>query len=156
MAAQNLVDGLDIRGELLIKGTCKDCIYSKQTAQPFYENTVRGTKVLEWIYIDIQGPASIWSAGRANYFMLLTDRFSSYQMIAFFSTKSLDTTLVVLKAYQVEAEYQTERKLKYVRIDIGKEQFNLLWDDFQKSQELIFEFTTPYAHQQNGVVEQAM
>jgi len=53
MAAQNLVDGLDIRGELLIKGTCKDCIYSKQTAQPFYENTVRGTKVLEWIYIDI-------------------------------------------------------------------------------------------------------
>ena len=32
MAAQNLVDGLDIKGKLLIKNTCEDCIYSKQTA----------------------------------------------------------------------------------------------------------------------------
>jgi len=48
--------------------------------------------------------AFIWLAGRANYFMLLTDAFFSYYAIAFLSTKLSDTTLVVLKAYQIEAK----------------------------------------------------
>jgi len=41
-------------------------------------------------------------------------------MIAFLSTKSSDTTLPVLKVYQIKAEHQTRKKLKHMRIDIGK------------------------------------
>ena len=58
--------------------------------------------------------------------MLLTNEFSSYCTIAFLSTKSSDTTLVVLKAYQIEAKCQTERKLKHMRMDIEKKWFNML------------------------------
>jgi len=41
-------------------------------------------------------------------------------------------------------------------MDMGKEWFNILWEVFWKSQGLIFEFTTPYVYQQNGVAEWAM
>jgi len=31
-----------------------------------------------------------------------------------------------------------------------------MWEEYRRENKLSFEFTTPYAHQQNGTVEQSM
>jgi len=53
--------------------------------------------------------------------MAITDGFSSYQTVAFLASKSAKATLKVFKAYHKEAECQTKRKLKRIRLDMGKE-----------------------------------
>jgi len=39
---------------------------------------------------------------------------------------------------------------------MGKEWYNSAWENYWAEQGLDFEFTTPYAHQQNGIVERLM
>ena len=39
---------------------------------------------------------------------------------------------------------------------MGREWYNNTWENYRKSYGLIFEFTTPYAHQQNGTAERSM
>jgi len=39
---------------------------------------------------------------------------------------------------------------------MGKEWLNHAWEEYRRENGLIFEFTTPYAHQQNGTVKQSM
>ena len=39
---------------------------------------------------------------------------------------------------------------------MGREWYNNVWEAYRDEQGLDFEFTTPYAHQQNSVAEQSM
>jgi len=78
MMTENLVDGLNICGELSIGGLCKDCIYGKHAAHPYSDNKPREKDVLEHVHIDIWGPSQVQSAGGALYFMIIMDSFSSY------------------------------------------------------------------------------
>jgi len=71
MMTENLVDGLDISGELSISGLCKDCIYGKHTAHPYNNSKSREKEVLEWVYVDIWGPSQVQSAGGALYFIVI-------------------------------------------------------------------------------------
>jgi len=43
-----------------------------------------------------------------------------------------------------------------VRVDRGQEWANWLWTEFKNQQGFIIEFTTAYAHQQNGAAERSM
>jgi len=156
MIAHNLVDGLNVTGELLINGICEDCVFGKHTAHPYHTNPVREREVLERVHIDIWGPTSIKSVGGANYFMTITDGYLSYRTVVFLSTKSAKVTLKVFKTYLIEAKQQTSRKLKQVRLDMEKEWFNNAWEEYRKSQGLEFKYITPYAHQQNRIAEHAM
>ena len=88
--------------------------------------------------------------------MLMIDGYSSYKTVAFLSTKSADATLRVFKAYHTQAEHQTGHKLKQVRLDMGKEWVNYAWEQYRKEQGLEYEFTAPYAHQQNEATECSM
>jgi len=56
--------------------------------------------------------------------MAITDGFSLYQTVTFLASKSAEATLKVFKAYHKEAECQTGRKLKRIRLDMGREWFN--------------------------------
>ena len=156
MVNKNLVDGLNISGELTMRGRCEDCIFGKHSTHPSNDKGYRETNVLERIHIDIWGPAQIQSAGGASYFMLLMDGYSSYRTIALLKSKSVDTTLHVFKTYYVKAERQTGKKLRRVRLDMGREWYNKTWEEYRREQGLIFEFTTPYTHQQNGTAERSM
>ena len=100
--------------------------------------------------------AQVQSAGGTHYFMAITDGFSSCQTVAFLASKSAKATLKVFKAYHKEAECQTRRKLKRIMLDMGREWFNNTWEQYHNDEGLIFEFTTPYAHQQNGVAKRGM
>jgi len=76
--------------------------------------------------------------------------------VAFLNSKSANTTLRVFKTFYTEAECQTGKQLKRVRLDMGQEWHNETWEYYRKEQGLVFEFTAPYAHQQNGAAEHSM
>jgi len=156
MMTDNLVDGLNICGELSIGGLCEDCIFGKHTAHPYNDNKSREKEVLKRVYIDIWGPSQVQSAGGALYFMIILDGFSSYRTVTFLKSKSVEITLKVFKGFQAEAERQTGKRLKRVWLDMGREWYNNAWESYRDEQGLEFEFTIPYAHQQNGVAERSM
>jgi len=81
--------------------------------------------------------------------MIIMDSFFSYRIVAFLKSKSIEITLKVFKGFHTEAEQQTGKRLKYVRLDMRKETYYV-------EQGLDFEFTTLYAYQQNRVAEQSM
>jgi len=117
-----LVDGLTVYGELSLRGLCKDYIFGKHTAHLYHENTVHPyhknpahkIEVLERIHIDIWKPSPTLLARRCIHFMVIMDRYSSYGTVVFLKSKSVDITLNVFKAYQVETKQQTGKKLKLV------------------------------------------
>jgi len=72
---ENLVDGLNICGELSIGGLCEDCIYSKHAAHLYSDNKPREKDILEYIHIDIWGLFQVQSAGSVLYFMIIMNGF---------------------------------------------------------------------------------
>ena len=156
MISQDLVDGLNVQGELNMSRQCEDCIFGKHTTHPFNGKGDREKELLERIHLDIWGPAQMKSAGGALYFLVLMDGFSSYRTVTFLSEKSADSTLKVFQTYLTEAERQTGKRIKRIRLDMGREWLNHAWETYRKEKGLIFEFTTPYAHQQNGAAERSM
>ena len=78
MAKKGVIDGLDIIGDVEVQGKCKDCIYGKQTAHPYDEVTEHEKNVLEWVYIDLWGPARVCSTRGAKYMMVFNDGGSSF------------------------------------------------------------------------------
>jgi len=53
--------------------------------------------------------------------MIIMDSFFSYRIAAFLKSKSIEITLKVFKGFHTEAEQQTGKRLKYVRLDMRKE-----------------------------------
>jgi hypothetical protein len=88
--------------------------------------------------------------------MLCIDGASSFRRVYFIASKTAEVTLQIFREFHVESEQQTGRKLKKVRLDMGREWCNLLWDRYTKENGIILDFTTPYAHQQNGRAERSM
>lgn len=156
MNRESLVGGLNPSGEAKLDAMCEDCIFGKHTTHPFNNKPSAENDPLDCVYIDIWGPASVESAGRAKYFMLLIDGASSFRTVHFLASKSADNTLKVFKEFHKQAERQTGMKLKKVRLDMGREWMNSYWDDYAKEHGIILDFTTPYAHQQNGKAERSM
>ena len=130
MISEKLVDGLTTKEELSMNSLCEDCIFGKHTTHPFNETSSRETELLKRIHIDIWGPSQVQSAGGCTYFMLIMNGFSSYKTVAFLKTKSADVTLNILKAYYIEAERQTGKKLKRIRLDMGREWCNMAWENY--------------------------
>jgi len=88
--------------------------------------------------------------------MIMMDGFSSYQTVAFLKSKLVKVTLNVFKSFHTKTKHQTGKRLRRVRLDMGKEWYNSAWEHYCDEQGLDFEFTTLYAHQQNSTVEQLM
>ena len=43
-----------------------------------------------------------------------------------------------------------------MRLDIGREWYNTIWENYHVEQGLDFEFTIPYIHQQNSIAESSI
>jgi hypothetical protein len=156
LAKQGLLDGLQVTGDIDARGTCEDCIYGKHTARPYDEKFEKEKEVLERVHCDLFVMTSSPSFGGASYMMLMTDGKSSVKHGYFITHKSADATLDALKEYVAEAENQTGKKLKRLRVDMGREWRNEKWDDFLREKGIIMESGAPYAHAQNGVAERGI
>jgi hypothetical protein len=156
LAKQGLLDGLQFVGDVDEKGTCEDCIYGKHTARPYDEKFEKEKDVLERAHMDIFVMTNTPSFGGAVYMMLITDGGSSVKHGYFLTHKSADATLQALKDYVAEAETQTGKKLKRIRVDMGREWRNDKWDEFLREKGIVMESGAPYAHGQNGVAERGI
>jgi hypothetical protein len=107
MVSGGLVDGLEVTGPTEMKALCKDCIYGTHSTHPFPDSTANKTEVLERVYIDLWGPASMQPAGGSKYFMLIINGATSYRSVYFLSSKSADVTLKVFMEFHQQAEQQT-------------------------------------------------
>ncbi len=86
---------------------------------------------------------------------MLTDGGTARRKDYYLSEKSADAVLAVFKAYHVESECQTGKKLKSVRFDQGKEFVNAALRDYCQEHGIVIHTTTPYAHASNGVAERS-
>ncbi|KIJ23037.1 hypothetical protein M422DRAFT_196412 [Sphaerobolus stellatus SS14] len=155
MIRHELVDGLEVTGEASVNGLCEDCIYGKQTQRPYDEKVTHEMELLERVHIDLHGPTRVRSFGGAWFMMLITDGASSYRTVYFLSEKSAAASFQAFKQFHAEAERQTGKKLREVRLDMGREWYNETWESYCQEKGIILISGAPYAHQQNGVSERA-
>lgn len=156
MDTKHLVDGLHIvksEGHGSSLGLCEDCIYGKQTNRPYDEKVTPETDVLERVHLDLWGPARVRSIGGAEYALTMTDGGSSYRAGYFLAEKTGDVVLEAVKTYKAEAERQTGKKLKCLRMDMGREFLTKALEAWCREEGIRIETPAPYAHSGNGVAE---
>src|SRR6202522_3440217 len=153
MARHNLVDGLII-SDTTINGKCEDCIMGRQTRRPFDGETEKDLGPLSLVSFDLWGPSRVQSAGGKVYLMIIVDAGTSYKHGAFLADKSDNTTLAAFKAFHIQAENTTGRKLRRLRADGA---FNTgAWKDYTQQNGIVHELTAPYSSSRNGLAERAI
>ncbi|CAK5269034.1 unnamed protein product [Mycena citricolor] len=138
MATKGAVEGLEItRSD--VQGMCQDCILGKQDRAPFDDEVNHETYPLERVHLDLWGRARTLSWGQAVYLLLISDGGTSMKFPVFLPDKRKETVLKVFATWVIEAEVQTERRLKIVRVDLGSEFDNDAFTGFCQERGVIIE-----------------
>ena len=131
---------------------CEGCIYGKQCRKPFAESTTQ-RELMELVHSDIMGPIKVPSLNKSRYVLTFIEHRSRYPKCYFTTNKDAQTVLKHFKEYKVWAENITERKIKILRTDGGREYINTVLDEYLKENGIEHQHTVPYTPQQNGVAE---
>lgn len=128
---------------------CETCAAGKHARQPFKASESQSTGILQLIHTDVIGPMETLSIGDARYVATFTDDYSRKTFIYFLKAKSeVPDRFMDFKAF---TENQTGKKIKCVRGDNGTE-YQKLKAVFKKCG-ILYQTSTPYTPQQNGVAE---
>lgn len=149
---QNTVDGLTLKEKVdITKSNCAVCCEGKQTRLPFTHVSERSTEVLNIIHTDICGPMECNSIGGYKYFILFVDDFS--RMTAIYFLKNKNEALKSFIEYKTLVENQTNKKIKIIRSDNGREFCNAEFNYYLKKTGIVHQTTCPYTPEQNGLSE---
>lgn len=75
--SKSMVIGLPQPHHVPHRQVCSSCALGKQHRESFpLSSTSRATRILELVYVDLEGPMEIPSLGNSRYYMLLVDDFS--------------------------------------------------------------------------------
>jgi transposase InsO family protein len=107
--------------------------------------------LLELIHSDISEMKGVFIEGGQRYFMIMIDDASRYYYVYLLKTK--DEGLNCLKTYKTKVEKQLEKKIKRFRSDHGGEYFSNEFNLFCVEHGIIYERTSPYSPQSNGVAK---
>ena len=99
--------------------TCEPCLMGKMTRTPFSGTMERATDLLEIMHTDVCGPMSVSARGGYRYFVTFTDDLSRYGYIYLMKHKS--ETFEKFKEFQSEVENHRNKKIKFLRSDLGGE-----------------------------------
>ena len=97
--AQNLVNGLVIKGDLTVPGLCEDYIYGKHACQPYDTEVKPEGSSNKCTYIDLWGLLSILSLEGATYMMVAVDEGTSHISVYFLTQKNGNTMLTAFTTY---------------------------------------------------------
>jgi transposase InsO family protein len=86
-----------------------------------------------------------------RYFITFVDDYSRF--LTAYPIKKKSDALECFKEFLVQAECQSERKLKVLRTDGGGEYFSSEFTQYLKEARIIHEKTNPHTPQENGVAE---
>ena len=128
---------------------CEPCIMAKHSRGPFPSSS-RNYNKLDVVATDLCGPLT---SGIGGYFYFLTalDLGTGRSATSFLRRKN--EAPAALKNIIANFERQTERKVKAIRCDRGREFLNAELGDWLWSKGIVNETTAPYTAQQNGAAE---
>ena len=133
---------------------CEECAEAKIARKPFPKQaTYRAREVLELIHSDICGPMTVPSRGGAYYFITFIDDYSRWTSVSLL--KSKDEAYDMFVKYKTNMENLTNKKMKALRTDNGKEYVSTKFNDYLSRHGIKHQTTVPYSPQQNGIAERA-
>jgi len=106
-------------------GTYSPCIEGRMTRAPFPSSTSRSTAPLQLLHTDVMGGMPVLSAGGAAYLVTIIDDYTRFKAVIPISTKGLAKDAVIRIANLWEN--QTDKRVKVVRSDGGKEYTGGAW-----------------------------
>jgi hypothetical protein len=132
---------------------CEGCAYgrSKWKSHPSTSTTTR--RHLERIHVDLCGPLPN-SLGGNQYYLLIIDEHTHYHWAEFMPRKS--DAFTCLQKWKLQVECETDLKLQYLKSDGGGEFGSGSFATWLMSKGVVHEKSTPYEHEQNGLVERGI
>ncbi|PLW07246.1 hypothetical protein PCANC_28159 [Puccinia coronata f. sp. avenae] len=131
--------------------TCESCRLSKSQRLPFSGKLPEATSVLNFIYMDLSGKITPMSTGGGQYYLKITDAFSSYKHVFILSCKS--QAFEKFKSYCKEVQNFHSSRIKNVVTDGGGEFCSAEFEKFYEDEGIIHHITAPYTPQQNSIAE---
>ena len=130
---------------------CSSCAMGKlhRASFPLEGFTLRATRILELVHVDLAGPMEVSTLGGSHYYMLLVDDYSRKKWVYFLCRKA--DALSHFQQWLALVETQAQCKLSSLRSDNGGE--FVAFDGFLASKGIHHQTTIPYTPSQNGVVE---
>jgi len=149
MLTHGYVTGIDY--ERPSSNVCVSCVKGKQHKQFFRPSTNQSKELLQVVHSDLCGPMETKSNGGSRYFLSFIDDCSRKVFIYFLQTKDqLPNTFEEFKAL---AEKQSNRQIKILRSDNGREYINQRLLKYLKNNGIKHQTTIPYTPEQNGLAE---
>ncbi|GKD99695.1 putative ribonuclease H-like domain-containing protein [Tanacetum coccineum] len=132
--------------------SCVACQKGKQHKASYNTKLVNSiSKPLHMLHMDLFGPTNVKSLMKNSYCLVITDDFSRFSWVFFFTTK--DETCGILKTFITGIENQLDHKVKVIRCDNGTEFKNRIMNQFCEIKGIKREFSVARTPQQNGVAE---
>lgn len=133
------------------KSNCTVCCEGKQSRLPFPQSSNRSDALLQVVHVDVCGPMENKSIGQSRYFLLLVDDYSRMTFVYFLKNKS--EVFNKFKLFKKMVETQTNKSIKVLRSDNGREFCSNEMSDFLKASGILHQRTNPYTPEQNGLCE---
>ncbi|KAL5852379.1 hypothetical protein ACOSQ3_007497 [Xanthoceras sorbifolium] len=129
---------------------CEHCVTSKQHRLKFSSSTARSKCILDLIHSDVWESPDI-SLGGAKYMVTFIYDYSRRCWV--YPIKRKSDVLAVFKAFKARIELDSEKRIKCLRTDNGREYTDGEFLAFCKHEGIDRQFTVTYTPQQNGVAE---
>jgi hypothetical protein len=131
---------------------CIPCLIGKAPQAPYAHNAKRAFKVCDLIHIDTCGLFPTLTPQKEAYFTAFLDNASNYGAIALLITKDCAYTAW----HKVGASWtlKSSNPIRAARLDGAKEFMQGPMSKHIISKEINIQVTAPYAHTQNGKIEQ--
>jgi hypothetical protein len=123
---------------------CEHCPYGKQNQVRFPSGATREKGILHLVHSDVFGPVSVPSLGKYVYYVSFIDELSMNTWIYFFRKKY--EVFDRFKEFKALVENQTEKRIKVVRKDYGREFYRNEFEEFCKKYGIERQKTTPYTY----------
>jgi transposase InsO family protein len=131
---------------------CSACQAGKQVSSHHpHKNIMTTDRPLELLHMDLFDPIAYISIGGSKYCLVIVDDYSCFTWVFFLQEKS--QTQETLKGFLTWAQNEFKLRIKKIRSDNGTEFKNSQIEGFLEEEGIKHEFSSPYTHQQNGVVE---
>jgi len=129
---------------------CEVCILSKMQSSS-HDQSTKAEDILELLHLDLWGPESIESDG-CKYWVGITDRKSGYRWVAGLRTKHATGVQTIFAKFKAQAELETGKKIKRIRVDEGTEFLKEMKRDWEQMG-IKYEPTAAYSPESNGKAE---
>nr|GEX67476.1 putative ribonuclease H-like domain-containing protein [Tanacetum cinerariifolium] len=132
--------------------TCVACKKGKQNRASCKAKPVSSVdQPLFRLHRDLFGPTFVKSLNKKSYCLVITDDYSRFTWLFFFTTK--DETSPILKTFITGLENQLSLKVKVIKSDNATEFKNSDLNQFCGLKGIKREFSVPRTPQQNGIVK---